>query len=208
MFTLTKIIHVLAVGLWFGAGIFFTFVVALSLFDTFEKETAVPPEKRPYWLPAPSQPDKQHPSSQAEEKLGKEQGSRIAGTAVGPIFRPYFILQVACGLLAGLSALTWFARGGSHKFRTIIILLALGGASAGWWLEQKVEALREERSTAAEAVLTSKAPTAEQKQADESARANFGTWHAYSLFANLGSLALVTVAMVMTAFLPNKPDKP
>ena len=55
MLSLSKLLHVLAVGLWFGAGVFFTFVVGLSLFDTFEKETAKPGAERPYWLPVPAE---------------------------------------------------------------------------------------------------------------------------------------------------------
>jgi len=206
MFSLTKVIHVLALGLWFGATVFFTFVVALSLFDTFATETAPSADKRSFWLPMPPQPDKEHPSEKMAEQLSKEQGSRIAGTAVGPMFRPYYILQVACGLLGGLSALTWFARGGVHKVRTFILLLALGGASAGWWLERKVDALREERSSTSDIVFKNKAPSQDEQNAADDARAKFGVWHAYSLFVNLGTLGLVTVAMVMTAFLPAKSE--
>src|SRR6516164_5491862 len=107
MFSLAKVIHVLAVGLWFGAGMFFTFVVGLSLFDTFEKETARPADQRPFWLPVPPELEKSPPSARFPDPLRKEQGSRIAGAAVGPMFRPYYILQVACGELALLTALAW-----------------------------------------------------------------------------------------------------
>jgi len=90
MFSLAKILHVLAVGLWFGSGTFFTFVVGLSLFRTFEEETAKPAPERPYWLPLPPQLDKPRPSDEFPKPLSKEQGGRIFGAAVGPMFRPYY----------------------------------------------------------------------------------------------------------------------
>ena len=46
-----RVLHLLALGLWFGSAVFFTFVVALSLLSTFEglgKE-----ENRPAWFPLP-----------------------------------------------------------------------------------------------------------------------------------------------------------
>ena len=49
MTVLARVLHVLAVGLWFGMGVFFTAVVAFSLFGSFERlaeETA-----RPLWFP-------------------------------------------------------------------------------------------------------------------------------------------------------------
>jgi hypothetical protein len=198
-----KVIHVLAVGLWFGAGMFFTFVVGLSLFDTFEKETVKPSEQRPYWLPEPpALKEKSPPSPRFPDPLRKEQGSRIAGAAVGPMFRPYYLLQVVCGALGVLTALAWSGRGGVHRWRVIVLVLALAGAGAGWWLEGEVERLREARARTSDAVLTNEAPSAEQVASADEARAKFGTWHAYSLFANFGTLALVTAAMAMAAALP------
>jgi len=85
-----------------------------------------------------------------------------------------------------------------------VLLQALNGAGAGWWLEGEVEALREKRSATSDAVLTSESPSSEQVRAAEEARATFGTWHTYSLFTNFGTLALVTAAMAMAAFLPSK----
>jgi hypothetical protein len=203
MFPLAKMVHVLAVGLWFGAGIFFTFVVGVSLFDTFEKMTTLPDQDRPYWLHEPPELDKAPPSASFPQPLSKEQGSRIAGAAVGPMFASYFILQVTCGVLALLTALVWAGRGGVHRWRAVILLLALLGAGAGWCLEHKVEALRVRRSEASDAVLAGKGPpSSEQLRAADEARAQFGTWHTYSLFTNFGTLALVTAAMALAAFLP------
>lgn len=203
MHPLVRILHVLAVGLWFGSGLFFTFVVGLSLFDTFEKATVKAPKQRPYWLPAPpALEEKSPPSPRFPDPLRKEQGSRIAGLAVGPMFRPYYLLQLVCGLLALVSAARWAGAGGVHRARVVVLALALAGAGAGWWLDNRVEASRETRSATSDAVLTAGAPSAEQVRAADEARAEFGTWHTYSLFTNFGTLALVTAAMAMTAFLP------
>lgn len=202
MFAVAKVVHVLALGLWFGTGMFFTFVVGLSLFDTFEKETVRPAAERPFWLPVPPQLEKAPPSDRFPDPLRKEQGSRIAGTAVGPMFPTYYFLQLMCGFLALVTKLILF---GGGRWRGAVLLLALLGASAGLWLERQVEELRVKRSEASDIVLKSEAPTSDQVAAANEARARFGTWHTYSLFANFGTLALVTVAMGMAAFLPAAP---
>jgi hypothetical protein len=205
MFSHAKIVHVLAVGLWFGSGLFFTFVVGLSLFDTFERYSEEPADKRPFWLPVPAELDKSRPGESFPSPLRKEQGSRIAGAAVGPMFAPYYQLQLGCGLLAAASALGWVRLGRLHKARALVLALALLGAAGGWWLERDVEKLRVVRSDTSDAVLTAASPSPEQVAAADEARTKFGTWHTYSLFANFGTLALVTAAMVMVAFLPPKP---
>jgi hypothetical protein len=197
-----RILHVLAVGLWFGTGAFFTSVVGLSLFDTFEKATLLPAQDRPYWLPVPPDLEKPPPSPRFPEPLRKEQGSRLAGLAVGPMFTSYYLLQVVCGVVAGLTALAWVGRGGVHRLRLAVLALALAGAVGGWVLEGKVEALREKRSETSDAVLTSTAPSPEQVRSADEARAEFGAWHGYSLLANFGTLLLATVAMALAAYLP------
>lgn len=105
MLALTRLVHVLAVGLWFGSAVFFTFVVGLSLFSTFEELTGRPAGDRPFWLPAPPELEKAPPSQRFPDPLRKEQGSRIAGAAVGPMFPWYYGLQLACGVLALATAL-------------------------------------------------------------------------------------------------------
>ncbi len=204
MFALSRILHVLAIALWFGAGVFFTFVVGLSLFDTFEKRTAVEPAERPLWLPAPPALEKPRPSPSFPEPLRKEQGSRLAGAAVGPMFVWYYALQVGCGAVALLTALSWGVRGGAARARVVLLVLALGGAGFGWWLEREVEGARLVRERASDAVLRGESPSPADVQAADAARAGFGRWHTYSLFANFATLALVTAATVMAANPPRK----
>jgi hypothetical protein len=203
MLSLAKIVHVLAVGLWFGMGVFFTFVVGLSLFDTFENLTSKPREERPLWLPVPAELDRESPGGRFPDPLRKEQGSRIAGAAVGPMFPWYYALQAGCGVVGLLTALGFAGRGGVHRVRVLVLLAATAGAGAGWWLERKVEALRVDRSAKSDVVLRSSSPTSEEIEAANAIRATFGQWHSYSLFANFATVALVTVAMALTASLPS-----
>jgi acyl-phosphate glycerol 3-phosphate acyltransferase len=188
MLLLTKLVHVLSLGLWFGSGIFFSFVVGLLLFRTFGSLTEEPQLARPLWLPAPPELEKNRPSDSFPEPLRKEQGSRIAGAAVGPMFPWYFGLQAVCGVLAVATALAWCSSasypGAVHKVRVVVLGLALIGVGVGWWLEREVEKRRETRTAA------------------DQARADFGRWHGFSLMVNLLTVLLVTVGMALAAALP------
>jgi glycerol-3-phosphate acyltransferase PlsY len=207
MFSLVKVLHVLALGLWFGGVVCFSFV-GLSLFETLGQETAKPTEERPYWLPVPPQLETAAPSARFPTPLRKEQGSRIAGAAVGPMFEPYYIAQLACGGVALLTALAFAHTRRANKVRVFLLILAIVGAFAGWWLDGQVEALREKRSATSDALLLSTSTSEPLKTAADDARASFGLWHGYSLLANFGTLTLVTAAMAMAAFLPGRKEAP
>jgi acyl-phosphate glycerol 3-phosphate acyltransferase len=189
MLVLSKILHVLAVGLWFGSVVFFTFA-ALVIFQSFEglvdqsatlpsspqarKEEAI----RPSWLP---------------QTLTKEQASQLAGLAVGPIFPSYFLLEGVCGCIALISALGWTRAAPGitvHTLRFYILLAALALVLISWPLALEVSDLRAKRFAADAAVAAS-------------AKASFATWHLYSLTLNMLTLILVTVAMALAAFLPS-----
>jgi acyl-phosphate glycerol 3-phosphate acyltransferase len=177
MLHLSKTLHVLALGLWFGSAVFFTFVVALTIFNTFES-LAANPQDRPAWLP---------------ESFTKEQGTQLAGLAVGPIFPWYFLLEGICGLLTVATALSWYgteSQAAVHKVRFYVLTLALVTVVVGWPIAQKVSTLRAARYVA-DPVLAA------------AARTDFATWHLYSLLLNLVTVALVTVAMALAARLPN-----
>jgi acyl-phosphate glycerol 3-phosphate acyltransferase len=203
MFHLNKILHVLAVGLWFGTTIFFTFVVGLSLFGTFEALSAKPAGERPFWFPLPAEFDKARPSEQFPEPLRKEQGSRVAGTAVGPMFDWYYGIGTVCGVLALATALSWSRLPGKvQRTRLLLIGSALVTVGLGWYLEYEVEARRVVRSETSDAVLRAARPGQESIQAANDARKDFGRWHFYSLMANFLTVLLVTVVMALTALLP------
>jgi len=204
MLLFAKIVHVLALGLWFGTVLFFTFVVGLSLFRTYDALTEVPPAERQPWLPAPADLERPRPSERFPEPLRKEQGSRLAGAGAGAIFPWYYLIQDVCSFLALLTALSWLPAGSRtvEAVRLIVLILALAGASAGWWLESVVSRLRVERSAKSDAVLFQGQTSPEAVQAADAARAEFGRWHGYSLLANFATIFLVTVAMALAAVLP------
>ncbi len=133
MHQLSKSLHVLALGLWFGASVFFTFVVALSLFNTFE--TLGQKKERASWLP--------QPAMYADAKdfdAPKEQWTRAAGYAVGPMFQWYFALQGVCGFIALATALPWlkFApESRMHRWRVSFLIVALACVVVGWPDEER-----------------------------------------------------------------------
>jgi acyl-phosphate glycerol 3-phosphate acyltransferase len=175
---LAKTIHVLGLGLWFGSIVFFA-IAALVIFHTFES-LGTPNGERPAGLRLPADFD-------------KDQGTRLAGVAVGPLFDFYYPLQGACGFLAVVTALGWSrAEPGRtvHRVRTVLLLLALAGVIAGWPLARHVADLRTARYASDPAVA-------------EMARSEFGRWHGYSLLLNFTTLGFVTAGMALTAQLPN-----
>lgn len=195
---LTKSLHVLAVGLWFGTAIFFSFVVGLSLFGSFEQLGEEP--VRPAWFPLP------HAYARRDAAIDgpKEQGVRAAGFAVGPMFPWYFAIQGGCGLTALATALPWARRGGVHRWRMTLLLTALTLVIAGWPVEMYVSALRVPRNQKTDAYLQAIEPTETQRKEMQSARAAFGMWHGVSLLLNFAVILCVTGATALAAHLPGE----
>jgi acyl phosphate:glycerol-3-phosphate acyltransferase len=175
---LSRVLHILAMSLWFGGGFFFTFAVALSLFHTFEGLEG----QQPDWLPL-------------RTGLTKVQGTRLAGLAVAPLFPAYFAVQGACGLVALITAWAWTRTYPDriHRIRVIVIALALILVLAGWPLVEKIQTLRFERYSPDEAVAAA-------------ANKAFGLYHGISLALNLAVLALAGVATALAARLPGDPS--
>jgi glycerol-3-phosphate acyltransferase PlsY len=207
MFLFMKTIHVLALGLWFGMVVFFTFVVAPTIFHTFET-LGEDVEHRPAWFP---EAKGQH--LWVDEKINgaKEQGTRAAGYVVGPLFTWYFLLQGVCGFLAVTTGLGWSRRlqaGKVHKVRVSILLAALATVLIGWPLEQKVNQLRDPRNRAVEKFLEAPKDKTAYEAALE-AKVDFGRWHLISLFLNFGTVILVGIGMALAAQFPeSSPQKP
>jgi acyl-phosphate glycerol 3-phosphate acyltransferase len=202
MFSLSKTIHVLALGYWFGSTAFFVLIVGVSLFDTFKTIGATSP--RPAWFPLAEEFRKQDKHIDGHI----EQGSRAFGAAVGPLFPWFFLLQGICGFLAVGTCLGWTRSQPAkiHRLRAYLLLAALITVLIGWAVGQKVEKLRLPRNQATDAYLI-----ALPGQADsllpimESARADFTGWHFYSLGLSFVTLLLVTAAMALAARLPAAP---
>jgi acyl phosphate:glycerol-3-phosphate acyltransferase len=195
---LAKTLHLYAVGLWFGTLVFFT-LAGVLLFETFERKTT---RERPAWLPAPAEYLKPAPSDKFPNPLTKEQGSRLAGAAVGPLFPWYFGIQTVCALVALVTALAWMGRGRVHRLRAGVLGAALVAVGVGWWLEQVVEGLRKPRYALTDAVLQSPHPSDADVTAAEEARAKFLAWHNCSLIDNFVILLLVALALGLAARLP------
>jgi len=172
---LNRVIHVLALAMWFGGGLFFTFVVAVNIFAHFEKLGLTPADERPEWLPLPASFD-------------KPAGTRLAGDTVAPIFPPYFAMQGICGILALITAVGFtravpFRR--IHSWRFWLVAVALLTLVIAWPLNQHIAHLRILRN-----------------EGDAVAKAQFGAWHAASLLLNFATLAMVTAAMALSPWLP------
>jgi glycerol-3-phosphate acyltransferase PlsY len=177
MLTLSKTLHVLALGLWFGSTVFFSLIAAPLIFHTFTTLAEQPPASRPAWLPS---------------VLPKEHATQLAGLAVGPIFPWYFLLGGICGLVTVITALTWFRAEPEsilHKLRFYLLAAALLTVLVGWPIAHHVSVLSTARYDPDPALA-------------EAARTQFTTWHLYSLGLNLLTLVLVTIAMALAARLP------
>ena len=199
-----KSLHLLALGLWFGMSVFFTFVAAPSLFSTLEKLGES--KKRESWFPRPMI---YNDIKDLAVNAPKEQGTRAAGYAVGPIFLWYFAIQGACGFIALATAMSWMKAGdGSrlHRWRVNVIIAAVTLVLIGWPLQRHVSELRLPRNANMERYLAS--PADEERETEmRAARAEFGMWHGFSLLANFGAIACVAVAMAMAGNVPaNKPN--
>jgi acyl-phosphate glycerol 3-phosphate acyltransferase len=209
MLLLPRTLHLFAVGLWFGTLAFFTLAGAV-LFQTFEQKSALPAADRPPWLPVPAAYDRARPGDRFPEPLRKEQGARIAGAAVGPLFPWYYGIQTACAAVALVTALSWAGRKGErvHRVRAWVLAAALVSVGAGWVLERVVEGLRGPRDSLTDDVLATPDPSPADVARAEAARAEFGAWHGVSLLDNFATLALVTVVMALAARLPGPPSPP
>jgi hypothetical protein len=183
--TLLRGLHLLAVGFWFGGAGFFNFVVAPAIFDSFKHVVADQPSDRTAnvrILPA----DATQPTTDAL-------ASALAGSAVGPVFPRYFLMQAVCGAVAVLTAAVWLrAEPGTrvHFARVVVLLVALVLVLAGWGISDKVSELRLQRFDPNPSVA-------------EAARAAFGPWHLVSLALSGVTTLLAGVGLFLGAKLPS-----
>jgi acyl phosphate:glycerol-3-phosphate acyltransferase len=204
MLQLSKSLHVLALGMWFGMSVFFTFVVGFALFGAFEALGERDGETET-WFQRPVMYEKKNDVLDGP----KEQGTRAAGFAVGPIFTWYFAIQGLCGFIALATALPWLKYADEsrvHRWRINILLAAVTLVVVGWPIERKVHDLREPRNQSTEAYL--REPTSKTKEKEMSdARSEFTHWHLASIAVNLAAIVCVTAAMAMAGNLSAKDAK-
>lgn len=124
---LIQLIHVLALGFWSGAVLFFSFFVALPVIDQMKRLAL----SSGNWLNLSTE----------------QQGSRLAGEFLNVVFARYFPFQCVCGVLALATALWWWnIPGWLSKIRVILVALALTGAVVNLMvLAPKVHELRAQR---------------------------------------------------------------
>jgi acyl-phosphate glycerol 3-phosphate acyltransferase len=184
--TLVRGLHVLALGLWFGGAAFFNFVTAPTIFASFEEVVRTGASDRTGGFDIPPKG--------ASDEVKKKVASALAGTAVGPVFPRYFAMQAVCGVVALVTALSWWnAEGGRkvHRQRVYLIGLAVLTVAIGWPLSLHVSALRTLRYDLNVDVA-------------REASAAFASWHLASLALSMVTVALAGVALALAAKLPQE----
>lgn len=179
--------HLLALSLWLGSAVFFSFLAAPKIFASFSEVAKSPPGDRTAYVPI----------NEGLDNARKEQlGSALAGAAVGPIFPLFFGLHAACGVVALVTAAGWWRQKGRvHRVRAILIGIALLTVAIGWPVSQKVTELRLARFSPDESVAAA-------------AKDGFVTWHLISLGLSFVTTLIVFVAMLLAARLPERKTPP
>jgi len=167
-----RAIHLVALGMWCGAGWFFSMVVAPQLFETFNAVVKSPED----WLPL-------------SDDTVKDLGSRLAGVAVSPIFPRFFSWQAICGVIATGIAIGWAVkfRGRLSKIHAALLIGGVLLVAISWPINRTVAELRTARYSVDPAISTL-------------AHSAFARWHLVSLALNLGTLVLITPALALAGY--------
>jgi acyl-phosphate glycerol 3-phosphate acyltransferase len=185
--SLTKVLHVLAVGLWAGSGLMFNFLAAPPIFTSFKEVVAGSPSDRTAYVDIAA--------GLSEEKKA-QLASALAGSAVGPIFPRFFALHTICTVVATLTAIRFIKQGGRvHRMRLCLCIVGLILVLVGSPISAKVSELRLERFTNPEAVDA------------------FANWHLLSLGLSSISVLISFVVLALAGFLTcptsaGTPEKP
>lgn len=173
--TLARLIHVYAVGLWFGAAVMFNFIAAPAINESFKDVVANSPSDRTAHIDI---------GAGLNEGQKKDLSSALFGSAVGPIFPTFFNLEGVCVLLALLTAWGWRKHGKIHRIRLYVLFVAALTVAASIPISAKVTALRLERLT------------------NPDLRADFATWHLISLALSAVTALLAGVALGTACKMP------
>jgi glycerol-3-phosphate acyltransferase PlsY len=178
---MSKAIHLLAVGLWFGSAIFFNFVAAPAMNQSFRQTVQTAPNDRTAHVDITRglEPDQ-------KDSLA----SALFGTAVGPLFPRFYAIQGLCCVLALITALRWWSLPERvHRWRVIVLAFGVVLVGVSWPLSEYVADLRLERYSL-------------DLERAAAAKSAFVLWHLVSLFLS-AITALVTIfAMIFAAWLP------
>jgi hypothetical protein len=127
MLSLVKMVHLLALGLWAGAMVFFSFFTALPIIGEWPARLT----QAGHWMGIQD----------------AKQGTRAAGEVLDLLFQRYFPFQLVVGLVAVATAL-WLATlpGWLAKARALVLVMALALTAANWfYLAPAVHQARAER---------------------------------------------------------------
>jgi hypothetical protein len=184
--TLVRGLHVLALGLWFGGAAFFNSVTAPAIFEAFKEVVFTSPSDRTaYQQIVP-------PNADAEQM--KDLASALAGAAVGRVFPDYFAMQAVCGVIALVTALSWWKGEGGrkvHRWRVYLIAAGLLTVAVGWAISNHVSELRLARFSP-------------DKATADAAKAAFTSWHLVSLFLSFVAVFLAAAALALAARMPQE----
>ena len=186
--TVVRSLHVLALGLWFGGAAFFNFGTAVPIFESFKEVVNAGPSDR-----TANETILDESKSKTAEDLKnrkKNLANALAGSAVGPVFPRYFAMQAVCSVIALVTALSWWKSGRVHRWRVILVAVALATVAAGWPISEEVSRLRPLRFSS-DTGIASAADTA------------FANWHLASLGLSFVTVCLAGVALALAAKLPN-----
>jgi hypothetical protein len=100
-------------------------------------------------------------------------------------------MQAGCGVVALITALSWWKLGGVHRLRVFVIAAAVATVAVGVPISDEVSRLRLLRFSS-DASIASAAKTA------------FGEWHLVSLLLSFVTVCLAGVALALAAKLPNQ----
>ncbi|VTT97346.1 glycerol-3-phosphate acyltransferase : Glycerol-3-phosphate acyltransferase OS=Akkermansia muciniphila (strain ATCC BAA-835) GN=plsY PE=3 SV=1: G3P_acyltransf: DUF4149 [Gemmataceae bacterium] len=180
-------LHVVALGMWFGGAAFFNFAAAPAIFDSFARVVSDGPSDRTANVTI-IRPD-------ASEDEKKALASALAGSAVGPVFPRYFGMQAVCGLVALVTALSWYGAGGRvHRRRVHLLVAACATVAVAWPLSNYVSEIRLLRFSTDPVVALA-------------AKEAFGPWHLASLLLSFVTVCLAGAALALAGNLPHD-DKP
>ncbi|MCE9566752.1 MAG: glycerol-3-phosphate 1-O-acyltransferase PlsY [Planctomycetes bacterium] len=184
--TILRGVHLLALGLWFGGAAFFNFAAAPAIFDSFKQVVNAGPSDRTAGMtiiPADA-PDEQKTAL----------ASALFGAAVGPVFPRYFGMQAVCGVIALITAMSWYKAPCAcaiHRRRVHVIGLALLTVVIAFPLSNYVSELRVLRFST-------------DKATADAATAAFAPWHFASLLLSLVTVCLAGFALSLAGRLPEE----
>lgn len=182
--TITRAVHIVSLGFWFGGAGFFNFLAAPPIFASFKDVVYAGPSDRTA--------QETIIAADASNPRKDALASALAGSAVGPVFPRYFAMQAVCGVLALITSLSWWKYEGKlQRWRVYLIALALLTVAVGWPISNHVSELRLLRFSTDPSVAAS-------------AIADFTSWHLVSLFLSFVTVSLAGAALAIASRLPSE----